>query len=112
MATREVDPVVEVHFAEGEARHAGLGVDADGGKANAERCCEGGLGLVGRGNAAQGAKARVNRAKYSAGPNRSAILTSCGASRIRPQVARKAPTKEATPDSERASPARPCWAIG
>lgn len=58
------------------------------------------------------AKASVNRAKYSAGPNSSATFTSCGASRTSPQVAKNAPTKEATPDSASASPARPACAIG
>ena len=58
------------------------------------------------------AKASVNRAKYSAGPNSSAMPTSCGARKTSPQVAQKAPTKEAMPEMARASPGWPFWVIG
>ena len=49
----EVDPVIEMHLAEGEARHAGLRVDADHRQPQPERGGKGGLGLVGRRDAAQ-----------------------------------------------------------
>ena len=58
------------------------------------------------------ANARVNSAKYSAGPNSRASLTRTGASRTKPQVAKKLPTNDDTPDSASASPALPCLAIG
>ena len=49
----EVEPVIEMHLAEGEARHTGLGIHADGGEAEAQCRCEGRLGLVGRGHPAK-----------------------------------------------------------
>ncbi len=58
------------------------------------------------------AKASANSAKYSAGPNKSATFTSCGARNTSPQVAKNAPTKDAMPDRASASPARPACAIG
>ena len=56
--------------------------------------------------------ARRYSAKYSAGPNRKATRARMGASSMSPMVARSAPTKDATPDSTSASPARPCRAMG
>ena len=56
--------------------------------------------------------ARRYSAKYSAGPNRKATRASTGASSMRPMVASSAPTKDETPDSTSASPARPWRAIG
>ena len=58
------------------------------------------------------AKASVNMAKYSAGPNSRARSTSWGARNTRPQVAKKAPTKEAMPEMASASPAWPARAMG
>ncbi|MPL80556.1 hypothetical protein SDC9_26457 [bioreactor metagenome] len=49
----EVDAVIEMHLAEGEARHAGLGVDADHGKAKAKRGGKGGFRLVRGADAAE-----------------------------------------------------------
>ena len=57
-------------------------------------------------------KASRYNAKYSAGPKRNAIPAKTGANSINPMVAKKAPTKDANPDKTKASPARPCFAIG
>ena len=58
------------------------------------------------------AKAITNNAKYSAGPNKKAILTNCGANKTNPIVANIAPKKEAIPVKVKASPALPCKVIG
>ena len=53
------------------------------------------------------AKASVNSAKYSAGPNSSATLTSCGARNTRPQVAKNDADEGGDARSASASPAWP-----
>ena len=58
------------------------------------------------------AKARMYRAKYSAGPKLIANCTSSGANSIRPMVEAMAPTKEAMPEIASASGALPFLAIG
>ncbi|MOA67477.1 hypothetical protein D3C78_1946790 [compost metagenome] len=56
--------------------------------------------------------ANTIRAKYSAGPNASDQRASIGANRIMPIMATSEPVKELTAEIDRATPARPCWAIG
>ncbi len=70
--------------------------------------------LIGEPCATVPAAIRPNRmtAKYSAGPNASAIATTSGVATIMMMMPIDPPTKEAIVVRNRAMPARPCCAIG
>lgn len=56
--------------------------------------------------------ANTMRAKYSAGPKASDQQARAGANSMMPPMASREPTNELTAEMERATPARPCLAMG